>query len=68
MRLLHGLHVLLGTILLGILLVRGLLGQFSAERDTSMVTVSFYWHFVDLVWIFIIALLYFGASVPIPGL
>jgi len=62
---LHGLHVLLGTILLGILLVRGLLGQFSAERDTAVVTVSFYWHFVDVVWIFIIALLYAGASITI---
>lgn len=63
---LHGLHVLLGTILLGILLVRGLLGQFSADRDTAVVTVSFYWHFVDVVWIFIIGLLYTGASITIP--
>jgi cytochrome c oxidase subunit 3 len=60
---LHGLHVTLGTILLGILLVRGLLGQFSGDRDTSVVTVSFYWHFVDVVWIFIITLLYVGASI-----
>jgi cytochrome c oxidase subunit 3 len=60
---LHGLHVTLGTILLGIILVRGLLGQYSGERDTSIVTVSFYWHFVDGVWIFIITLLYIGASI-----
>ncbi len=60
---LHGLHVTLGTILLGILLVRALLGQFSGERDTAIVTVSFYWHFVDAVWIFIVTLLYIGASI-----
>ena len=60
---LHGLHVTLGTILLGILLVRALLGQYSGGRDTSIVTVSLYWHFVDAVWIFIITLLYIGASI-----
>jgi cytochrome c oxidase subunit III len=59
---LHGLHVLAGTIFLGILFARGLLGQLSDGRDTSMVTVSYYWHFVDIVWVFIIALLYFGAE------
>lgn len=58
---LHGLHVMLGTILLAIVFARGLLGQYDDGRDTSVVTVSFYWHFVDVVWIFIIGLLYFGA-------
>ena len=62
---LHGLHVTLGTILLGILLVRGLLGQYSGDRDTSIVTVSFYWHFVDAVWIVIITLLYVGATISV---
>ncbi|WP_435077726.1 cytochrome c oxidase subunit 3 [Halococcus sp. AFM35] len=62
---LHGLHVVSGTILLGVLFARGLLGQLSGERDTSMVTVSFYWHFVDLVWVFIVTLLYVGASVSL---
>jgi cytochrome c oxidase subunit 3 len=62
---LHGLHVTLGTLLLGILLVRGLLGQLSSERDTSMVTVSFYWHFVDVVWVFIVVFLYIGAEISL---
>ena len=62
---LHGLHVVAGTILLGVLFARGLLGQLSGTRDTSMVTISFYWHFVDLVWVFIVSLLYVGASVSL---
>lgn len=60
---LHGLHVVLGTILLGIVFARGVLGQLSGDRDTSLVTVSFYWHFVDVVWIVIITVLYVGATV-----
>jgi len=60
---LHGLHVLLGVVLIGILFVRGLLGQYSADRHTSVSTVSMYWHFVDAVWIFLVTALYVGASI-----
>ena len=59
---LHGLHVALGTVLLGILLGRSLIGQYSAERDTSVRTVSMYWHFVDAVWLVIVASLYLSVS------
>jgi len=59
---LHGLHVSLGAVLLGIVFVRSLSGQYSGERHTSVSTVSMYWHFVDLVWIFLVAVLYAGAS------
>ncbi len=60
---LHGLHVTLGAILIGIVFVRGLLGQYNAERHTSVSTVSMYWHFVDAVWIFLVVVLYVGAVV-----
>jgi len=59
---LHGLHVTLGTVLLGILVARAHLGQYEPGRDTSIVTVSLYWHFVDVVWVFLVAVLYIGAS------
>ncbi|MFB6139798.1 MAG: heme-copper oxidase subunit III [Halosimplex sp.] len=59
---LHGLHVSMGAVLLGILLVRGLKGQYSADRHTSISTVSMYWHFVDAVWIFLVVVLYVGAE------
>jgi cytochrome c oxidase subunit 3 len=60
---LHGLHVSLGAVLLGIVFVRGLRGQYSADRHTSVSTASMYWHFVDAVWIFLVVVLYVGASV-----
>ncbi len=59
---LHGLHVSLGAVLLGIVFVRGLLGQYSAERHVSVSTVSMYWHFVDAVWILLVVLLYVGSE------
>ncbi|PSQ43031.1 heme-copper oxidase subunit III [Halobacteriales archaeon SW_7_68_16] len=60
---LHGLHVSLGAVLLGIVFVRGLLGQYSADRHVSVSTVSMYWHFVDAVWIFLVVALYVGAAI-----
>jgi cytochrome c oxidase subunit 3 len=60
---LHGLHVSLGAVLLGIVFVRALYGQYDAERHTSVSTASMYWHFVDAVWIFLVVVLYAGAIV-----
>ena len=60
---LHGLHVSLGAVLLGVVLVRALAGQYSAERHVSVSTASMYWHFVDVVWIFLVVVLYVGAEV-----
>ncbi|MBX0284814.1 cytochrome c oxidase subunit 3 [Haloarcula salinisoli] len=60
---LHGLHVTMGAVLLGIVFVRGWYGQYSAERHTSVSTASMYWHFVDVVWVFLVVVLYLGANV-----
>mgnify|MGYP002338444089 CR=1 FL=1 len=60
---LHGLHVALGVVLLGILALRAAIGQYSSSRHTSVATVTMYWHFVDAVWIFLVATLYVGATV-----
>ena len=60
---LHGLHVTLGAVLIGIVFVRALRGQYSAERHVSVTTASMYWHFVDAVWIFLVVVLYFGAEI-----
>lgn len=60
---LHGLHVAMGAVLIGIVFVRALYGQYSAERHTSVSTVSMYWHFVDVVWVFLVVVLYLGAVV-----
>jgi cytochrome c oxidase subunit 3 len=59
---LHGLHVTMGAVMLAIVFARGLLGQFSAERHTAVSTASMYWHFVDVVWVFLVVVLYVGAA------
>ncbi|MFB6097127.1 MAG: heme-copper oxidase subunit III [Haloferacaceae archaeon] len=60
---LHGLHVTMGAVMLSIVFVRGLRGQFSADRHVAVSTASMYWHFVDIVWIFLVAVLYVGAEI-----
>ncbi len=60
---LHGVHVSLGAVLIGVVTLRGLLGQYSADRHVSVSTASMYWHFVDVVWIFLVVVLYLGAEV-----
>jgi len=59
---LHGLHVTMGAVLLGIVFVRALRGHYTAERHTSVSTVSMYWHFVDAVWVFLVVAIYVGAG------
>ncbi len=59
---LHGLHVMLGVVFLGIVFIRGLYGQYSAEKHLSVSTASMYWHFVDVVWVFLVVVLYVGAG------
>ena len=54
----HGAHVFGGVIMLGVLLYRGLAGQFSARHHDAVEAVSIYWHFVDVVWILLFSLLY----------
>jgi cytochrome c oxidase subunit 3 len=59
---LHGFHVTLGVAILVVILVRGLRGGYGPDRDTSVATASLYWHFVDAVWLFLVAVLYVGAA------
>ncbi|SEQ06592.1 cytochrome c oxidase subunit 3 [Natrinema salaciae] len=60
---LHGLHVTLGVGGIAVLCWRALRGHYGPNRDTSIATVSLYWHFVDAVWLFLVIVLYVGASV-----
>jgi len=62
---LHGLHVSLGAVLIGLVFIRALYGQYTAERHVSVTTVSMYWHFVDAVWIFLVVVLYAGAEITV---
>jgi len=55
----HGAHVFGGLIGIAIVLLRGVAGQFSARHHIAVEAVSAYWHFVDVVWIFLFLTLYF---------
>ena len=55
---LHGLHVVIGMILIAGILVRSLRGAFSSAYFTPVDLVGLYWHLVDLIWIFLFPLLY----------
>ena len=54
----HGAHVFGGVVGLIILTVRAGAGQFSARNHVAVQAVSYYWHFVDAVWIALFATLY----------
>lgn len=54
----HGFHVLIGTIFLGVCLVRALKGHFTPERHVGFEAAAWYWHFVDVVWLFLFAAVY----------
>ena len=47
----HGAHVTLGAIMLTIMLVRIYKGHFEAEKHFGFEAASWYWHFVDVVWV-----------------
>ena len=55
----HGAHVFGGVVGIGVILLRGLNGQFSAKHHIAVEAVSAYWHFVDIVWIGLFTTLYF---------
>lgn len=54
----HGAHVLGGVVMLSVVLYRSMSGQFSAAHHDAVEATSLYWHFVDIVWIFLFPLLY----------
>lgn len=54
----HGLHVIIGTIFLSVCLLRAIRGQFTADRHFGLEAAAWYWHFVDVVWLFLFASIY----------
>ncbi len=55
---LHALHMIVGIGILSVLLVLARRGRFSAEYHTPVEVSGLYWHFVDIIWIFLFPLLY----------
>ena len=54
----HGLHVTLGAIMLIVILFRVFAGHFKPEHHFGFEAVSWYWHFVDVVWLMLFILVY----------
>lgn len=61
----HGFHVVIGTIFLIICFFRAMAGHFTPERHFGFEAAAWYWHFVDVVWLFLFATIYvWGAGTP----
>ncbi len=64
----HGFHVLVGTIFLIVCLARAYAGHFTPKQHLGFEFAAWYWHFVDVVWIFLFAAIYvWGYGGPVAG-
>ena len=54
----HGAHVIIGTIFLAVCLLRLLAGQFTPTKHFGLEAAAWYWHFVDVVWLFLFTFVY----------
>jgi cytochrome c oxidase subunit 3 len=55
---LHALHMIIGAGLLTYLILEARKGRYTAEYNTPVDLIGLYWHFVDIIWIFLFPLLY----------
>ena len=63
----HGAHVLIGTIFLIVCLIRAYKGHFTPRQHFGFEAAAWYWHFVDVVWLFLFVVVYIwgGWGAPI---
>ncbi len=54
----HGMHVIIGTIFLFVCLLRLMRGDFTPDKHVGFEAAAWYWHFVDVVWLFLFASIY----------
>ena len=54
----HGFHVLIGTIFLIVCLIRAYAGHFTPRQHFGFEAAAWYWHFVDVVWLFLFVAIY----------
>jgi len=58
----HGFHVIVGTLFLIVCLYRVMKGDFTAEQHIGFEAAAWYWHFVDVVWLFLFSCVYWWGS------
>ena len=65
----HGFHVLIGTIFLAVCLIRAYGGEFTPKQHFGFEAAAWYWHFVDVVWLFLFVTVYVwgGWGAPVHG-
>jgi cytochrome c oxidase subunit 3 len=63
----HGVHVIIGTIFLFVCLLRLLAGQFTPKKHFGLEAAAWYWHFVDVVWLFLFAFVYVTPKLAMEG-
>ena len=56
----HGAHVAVGLIMIAVIGLRAVLGHFGPKHHEAVTNVTWYWHFVDLVWLAVFTSLYLG--------
>ena len=61
----HGFHVIIGTIFLFFCLIRLLKNHFTIEQHFGFDAAAWYWHFVDVVWLFLFVTIYWWSSINI---
>ena len=60
---LHGAHLAVGLLMSAVVQLKAKLGRLTAERHLTFQVFSLYWHFVDVVWIFVFSSLYLSAHI-----
>nr|ABL09083.1 cytochrome c oxidase subunit III [Onchidella borealis] len=58
----HGLHVIVGTIFLSVCLYRLISYHFTSDHHVGFLAAAWYWHFVDVVWLFVYVSIYWWGS------
>jgi len=58
----HGFHVIIGVIFLTVSYIRLKLGHFTKEHHFGFEAAAWYWHFVDVVWLFLFVTIYWWGS------
>ena len=62
----HGFHVFIGTIFLSVCLLRAMKGDFTPTHHVGFEAAAWYWHFVDVVWLALFAIVYvWGAGLAV---
>jgi cytochrome c oxidase subunit 3 len=63
----HGAHVVIGTLFLIVCFIRLMAGHFTPQKHFGFEAAAWYWHFVDVVWLFLFAFVYVTPKLAMEG-